>query len=463
MLEDGVGGGGVGAAGGEGEDSGDGASHVGRGWRDIDRQMRRVAARRAALDAEEARLLIEARAAEIHRHLGLGSFGEYLERVLGYAPHTGRERMRVAEALAELPATTDALRKGHISYSVVREMSRVAKPHNEDKWLSYVDGLTVREVEDAVRGLETGADPGTRPNPDLEPRVVRLELPPATYALFLDARRYLEKVCGSSITNAELIAMACRTVLAGSEGDVASDDPAGDRREARDESGPASVSAWNAPPHQIAIIICEGCKRGWHDAPGRSIELTPSEIERARCDAVELGRVDETAAMSERASRTIPAHMRRAVLARDHHRCRVPGCTMSRYVDVHHIIPWSEGGPHTLENLLTLCELHHTHHHEGRIRIAGTAGALVVTYPDGRPYRELPPPSPVRSPTPLPETEPPPTAPVMDVKKALVRLGFPPRLAADAVEQATLQLEPDVPIERLIVAALRHATTARAE
>ena len=76
-----------------------GAAHVGDDWQTIDRRIRRLAARRSTLDAEEARLLVIARRMEIHRRLGYGSFDEYLERALGYAPTTGRDRVRVAEAL----------------------------------------------------------------------------------------------------------------------------------------------------------------------------------------------------------------------------------------------------------------------------------------------------------------------------------------------------------------------------
>ncbi|HUQ06400.1 MAG TPA: HNH endonuclease signature motif containing protein, partial [Kofleriaceae bacterium] len=86
------------------------------------------------------------------------------------------------------------------------------------------------------------------------------------------------------------------------------------------------------------------------------------------------------------ATRTIPAATRRAVLARDHHRCQVPGCSMSRWVDVHHIRHWEDGGDHDPRNLLTTCELHHSLHHDGVIRIAGEPGALIVTHADGRPY-----------------------------------------------------------------------------
>src|SRR5262245_12060813 len=93
-------------------------------WREIHRRLRRLAARRGALDCEEARWLLAARRAEVHRHLGLGSFVEYAERALGYAPRTTFERLRVAEALERLPAIRAALASGRAAYSAVREISR---------------------------------------------------------------------------------------------------------------------------------------------------------------------------------------------------------------------------------------------------------------------------------------------------------------------------------------------------
>ena len=351
-----------GEAGGE---AGGDATHVGRHWREIDRRMRRLAARRAALDVEEARMLVVAKRAEIHRHLGYGSFAEYIERVLGYAPNTGRDRVRVAEELEHLPAIAEAWERGQVSYSVVREITRIATPENEETLLAYVDGLTVREVEQAMRGRKKGDDPNDRPDPDLEPRIVRMELPPAAYALFLDARRHLEKVTGQMMSDAEFISVACRAVLGGTAADG--------------EAPP------NVPPHQVAIVVCDDCKRGWHDVRGRSVELSPAAIERARCDAVELGRVDDCE-KPRRKTWTISPRTRKAVLARDRHRCTVPGCTSSAFVDVHHIRHRAHGGDDRMRNLTTLCELHHTHHHEGMIKIEGEGGAIRVTHADGRSY-----------------------------------------------------------------------------
>jgi len=81
-------------------------------WRMVDRALRGIAQRRAALDAEEARWLREAERLRIWRPLGMVSAVDYLERVLGYTPHAANERLRVARALGDLPVLTDAFARG---------------------------------------------------------------------------------------------------------------------------------------------------------------------------------------------------------------------------------------------------------------------------------------------------------------------------------------------------------------
>lgn len=49
----------------------------------------------------------------------------------------------------------------------------------------------------------------------------------------------------------------------------------------------------------------------------------------------------------------IPVGVRRAVFARDGHRCG--RCNATENLSLDHIVPWSLGGPDTVENLQTLC------------------------------------------------------------------------------------------------------------
>src|SRR5689334_25284159 len=82
--------------------------------------------KRAALDHEEGRVLLRARRARVHEHFGYGTFAEYVGRWLGHGFHSVEERLRVAEALESLPQMDDALASGRLSWSAVRELTRVA-------------------------------------------------------------------------------------------------------------------------------------------------------------------------------------------------------------------------------------------------------------------------------------------------------------------------------------------------
>jgi hypothetical protein len=67
-----------------------------------------------------------------------------------------------------------------------------------------------------------------------------------------------------------------------------------------------------------------------------------------------------------RRARTIPAALRRAVVARDRH-CVAPGCDRPpAWCDVHHRHHWIDGGETKLSNLELRCHLHHRDEHEAR-------------------------------------------------------------------------------------------------
>jgi hypothetical protein len=78
-----------------------------------------------------------------------------------------------------------------------------------------------------------------------------------------------------------------------------------------------------------------------------------------------------------RAQHIVPDRTRRVIERRDRG-CRVPGCTAERFVEVHHIVHWEDGGPTDTWNLLSLCAKHHRMHHTGLLGITGNADV-----PDG--------------------------------------------------------------------------------
>lgn len=52
-------------------------------------------------------------------------------------------------------------------------------------------------------------------------------------------------------------------------------------------------------------------------------------------------------------------YLRSVVLGKDSNRCQVTGCPSRLGLHVHHIRPVGEGGPHSPENLVSLCDFHH--------------------------------------------------------------------------------------------------------
>ena len=147
-------------------------------WVRVDRQLRSIAVRRAALDAEEARLLRYAEEIKLWRGWACGSMLEYLERAMGYAPHTAAERLRVARLLAELPLLEAALEHGELAHSAVRELSRVAVPDTEEVWLGAARGKSLRQIEAMVSGHRPGDLPTDKTEPRLHRRTITLEVSP---------------------------------------------------------------------------------------------------------------------------------------------------------------------------------------------------------------------------------------------------------------------------------------------
>ena len=82
----------------------------------------------------------------------------------------------------------------------------------------------------------------------------------------------------------------------------------------------------------------------------------------------------------------IPAHLRRAVLARHQH-CTYPGCRVpAAFCQIHHYIPRSRGGPTSLDNLGPACVFHHqiAVHRWGWTLTLHPDGEVTATSPDGR-------------------------------------------------------------------------------
>jgi hypothetical protein len=397
-------------------------------WVTAHEELTLLARRRAELDGLEGPALLRALRAGVHRHLGLGSFAEYVERLFGYSRRTLDDKLRTAEALEDLPELARSLREGTLSWSAVRELARVATAETELEWLEAARGRPVHEVERLVSGRRRGARPGDEPGSDQERHTLRFEVSAETFATFREAMRALRQRSNASLDDDSALLLMARKVLGGPT-----------------DEGKSS--------YQIAVNICERCGRGEQDAAGEMIPMDGSIVEMARCDAQHIGRVavqsthlhksdaigadapakksthvgenganveystakqdgdahDDTGDGAEeahvgpsdqaagshvdarvRATQTIPPALRRKVMRRDHGRCVVPGCRHATFVDLHHLEVRADGGTHDEENLVVLCSAHHRAVHRGQLEVTGSVGRrLVFRRGDGAPYGTL--------------------------------------------------------------------------
>jgi hypothetical protein len=70
--------------------------------------------------------------------------------IFGLGTRKTRERIRVGRALRQLPRIEHALIVGDISYSRVREITRVAQPDTESSWLEAAQSVDMRALERQV-------------------------------------------------------------------------------------------------------------------------------------------------------------------------------------------------------------------------------------------------------------------------------------------------------------------------
>jgi hypothetical protein len=390
-------------------------------WEAIDRTLRGLADQRAKLDAEEAKWLREAERVQIWRQFGCASLLEYMERRLGYGPRAAQERLRVAFALDKLPVLAETLASAELPFTAVRELTRVVTPETEATWIEASQDKNVHEIQAMVSGHKLGDLPTDEPDPLLVDRVLRFDVDQATYARNREAKAALERRHGCRLDDAAFLNALYALAL--------------------DAQPTASVDEGRAK-YQVAITVCERCRKGWQHGDGFAAPLNAAGVERALCDAQHLGSLDGLTPV--RARQDVTPSVRRFVMRRDGGKCTVPGCRSTRNLDVHHIIHREHGGSHEPDNLTVLCEAHHTQLHDGLIAITGKAPKISVA------RRHDPNVTPKR--TKLDDV----TA-IVGARTELVKRGYSKAQAAAAVELARAQTGERASVDLLVTIAIEHA------
>ena len=317
---------------------------------ELDQLGDQIAELSAHLDAGTARLLDLIREFDARGgwNSGFRSCAAWLTWRVGLSPGAAREHVRVARALGTLPRLRQALARGELSYSKVRELTRVATPETEARLLAVGRAGTADHVERIVRGWrrmdakaearETARRHASRALHVYQDEdgmvVLRGRLAPEVGALLVQAlaaarealyQRAREETVPAEASPADTSPIEAMPPLAQQHADALALLAETALHHGIDPGTPGER-------YQVVIHI-DAPALADPEAPGQSVLEDGSRVpagtsQRLACDASRVvmrhdadGRLLEIGART----RTIPPALRRALQQRDQS-CRFPGC-----------------------------------------------------------------------------------------------------------------------------------------
>lgn len=332
------------------------------------------------------------------------SVAHWLSWCCSMTPGVAREHVRVARALPKMPTVLAAFRDGRLSYSKVREISRVVDIIEEAKLCQMATTATAAQLAtmiSAFRSIEQRrVAQQQRRSVSWQQRDdgmvdLRARLTKEDAAVLVAAVQAAKNQFGTipakpdatlrepptagvgAYTMTDALVDVGRVFLEITPQDRSGEDRtlvvvhvAADLLAAEPSAGnvPAGTSA---PEANIAQLDGQG-------------PIEPATAQRLACDNPILPVViaDGEVLHLGRTRRLVSRAQRRALMIRDR-MCRYPGCHQTRHLKAHHIRSWASGGPTDLDNLILLCQFHHTTVHEGGLSITHTADGWQFTMPDG--------------------------------------------------------------------------------
>jgi hypothetical protein len=343
---------------------------------------------------------------------GVASCAQWLSWQCGIGRVAAREKVRVARALESLPKIGDSFRRGVVSYSKVRAMTRIATPENEAALLNVAEHGTAAHVEKLVRKycwVERLED-AQRANGVHVHRYLRIGYD-EDGAMLISARvpaevgAVVRKALEAAVTLAEKDAARASAEASEQEPFTVNDSYGAKRADALHALASAFLARHTdeagavADRYQVVVHIDHAllaARASGEGAPhrcelegeeeGSERALAAETARRLACDCSLVGIVeDENGEPLDvgRKTRSLPPALQRALKSRDGG-CRFPGCDRTRFTAAHHVHHRARGGETKLGNLVTLCTFHHRLVHEGGFGLTVTDdGVFVFTRPDG--------------------------------------------------------------------------------
>jgi hypothetical protein len=293
--------------------------------REVDERMAFLVRQKNKVVADMVLLVHEIERDRLFRALGATSVTAYMKKRAGWDTSKTEKIVALARNIEQLPRLREALVGGALGWTTAYLASVVATPETDADWTRKALTLTNNQFEAEIAR--------TKGRPVVQ-RVTLNVSPAQLAAVDLAVTAVRREDPSKKLAFGEAVAEACKRVV---------------------EGGGAGGSNT-----QLVIHICAGCHKATREGKNGPVEISPAELEALACDA----EVVDIRKKKARLTRTIPPRIKRFVRARDHGRCRVPGCENRAHVHFHHEGGWLNVGQDPLSVYL-ICVGHHRAIHDG--------------------------------------------------------------------------------------------------
>lgn len=289
--------------------------------------------------------LAELLARKSQRGEGWGSVYTYCCDVLHLSRDAAYNRVAAARAVRRFPVILDQLAAGWVNVTTVKVLGPVLTPENHLALLAEAKDLSKREAEVIVARLQ--------PKPDVPSTIRKLPTPAPVAAIPARLPLPQQKMDPPPPPRVGLAPSSHRPVIAPLTPEryrmqfTVSKETHDKLRRVQD------LLCREVPDADPAAIF------------DRALDVLLREVEKKKTAATTKPRRPRG---TKEGSRTVPAHVRRAVWKRDGGRCGFVGrqgrCPERRYLEWHHVVPHGHQGPATVDNISLRCRAHNAYESE---------------------------------------------------------------------------------------------------
>jgi hypothetical protein len=297
----------------------------------------------------------------------------------GLSPARAADVVRIARRRDELPDAADALAAGELSVDQAAVLARHARADHQAGMARFARSATVPQLRQALSRsvfVDYPAVPATQHD-----RADQAAAKPDLTMHYDEVGRFHLRYCAPAEVGAlvEQAVKEAKDALFTASGATGTSPSYADAVAEMAQRSLASIESTSRAAH-YRVYVHLSTDGAWVGGGGA---ITPATAARFGCDGIvqPLWETQGRPVSVGRNQRIVPPRTRRLIEDRDRG-CRFPGCAARRFVEIHHLDHWADGGATDYDRQVSLCPFHHDAHHRGDVTISGDPtrpGQLRVT------------------------------------------------------------------------------------